>query len=72
MELALSIYGVSKAARMQDYSPAGTMITYDGQALPLNSCFDLEVKELKINRSARTVWTKKTFKNRHASGLRFI
>ena len=69
MELTLSIYGVSKAARMRDYSPGGAMITYDGPALSVNSSFDLEIKEMKVKRSAHTIWTKKIFGNRHESGL---
>lgn len=69
IELTLSIYGVSKAAQMLDYSPGGAMIIYDGPALPVNSSFDLELKKMKVKRSARTMWTKKIFENRHESGL---
>ena len=61
-----------RAAAMLDFSPNGARITYEGDALPVDTLLDFNVARLNINRPAMAVWTKQVGTGRPQSGLRLL
>ena len=70
LESAFAFGRMKRAATMIDYSRNGARIIYQGESLPVNTIIELQVDELKIQRSAKVVWTKNE-KLKSATGLRF-
>lgn len=73
IDLAFSVEGVHKAAKMTDYSESGARIVYHGDPVPVNSLITLDINMpgIDIPKDANAVWTKKVTFSINTTGLKF-
>jgi len=67
-----SLKGEKRKATIINYSDSGIGMVYDGETLPVNTMINLKVDELKIQKQAKTVWSKEIRGLKAVTGCRFL
>ena len=72
INFTFSLEGKKKEATIVNYSDNGIGIVYRGEPLPVNTIINLKVNDLKIQKQAKTVWTKEIGRLKAATGFKFL
>lgn len=72
IDFSFSLYNKTISAKITDYSDNGVRIVYNGEAVPVNTIINLNIKELKIELNAIIVWSDKKVSLNNVSGLKLL
>jgi DNA-directed RNA polymerase subunit RPC12/RpoP len=72
IDFTFSLEGKKRKATIINYSDSGIGIVYDGETLPVHTMINLKVDELKIQKQAKTVWTKEVGRLKAVTGCMFL